>query len=150
MSIDLAFLVTDRAPLGGIDFRVLFYLAVLADEYDLVTIHPAAAARATRMNKRDAARALTRLTASGHLVRMPGHDRYAIARELLVVCASRNPQQRSFAGIRTNRIRKATRERLESIVEERASMLRQALDLPVPSFELISECSVLGTVRLER
>ena len=106
MSMALAFLVTDRAPLRNTEFYALLYLALKANDFDFVCTSVRSLARGMRMSETRARVALKSLEAKEYILktrygasRNPHAGYYAVRRETLLVQPAVDKHRKSFAGI---------------------------------------------------
>ena len=106
MSMELAFLLTDRAPLRNTEFHALLYLALKANDYDFVCTSVRSLAKGMRMSEARARIALKSLEAKEYILktrygasRNPHAGYYAVRRETLLVQPAVDKHRKSFARI---------------------------------------------------
>ena len=131
MALELAFLVIDRAPQRGDEYRVLLHLALKADDGDVVKVYSSRSlGRGTRMHENSASKALDGLLKTGYLLpRNMGirHGDYFIARELLLLIPPRERAVKKFAGQPVHLIGAKAQAGLTALLAQRRAFLIEAL-----------------------
>jgi hypothetical protein len=136
MSLDLAFLVTTRAPLRGDPYRALLYLAMSANSSDIVHASLHSVKVGCRLDTRRTQAAFFELLRLGYLVKFrmgasnnPFQRYYIVARELLMVAPVLNPKSRKFAGEPVAQLNSRARANMAAILADRAEILKDWLML---------------------
>jgi hypothetical protein len=105
MASDLAFLVLDRAPLRGMKFRVLLYMAMQASRHDICYAPHAHIAGAMRMTKRHAQECVAELIELRLVERIvERRNFFLIRRDRLWV----HPPQTFQGSVKFNQLRRET------------------------------------------
>ncbi len=137
MSMELAFLVIDRAPLRGTKYDALLYLAMKASEFDFVCTSARALALGMRMGEYRARLALKSLEAAGYILRMrygasqnPHSGYYAVRRETLMGLPKVDARVRKFGERSAAQWRRDLKEASPRVTKERDRRLEQWRLLP--------------------
>ena len=135
MSLELAYLVTSRAPLKGDDYRILLQLALSADERDVTQGSERAIAFDTRIPRSRISETLPRLIARGYLApvrnrrdRDPRGRYFTVIRERLIDEPVRNRCQKRFAGENVKKIVTRARAVLDPVIAEHVRALTDKLN----------------------
>jgi hypothetical protein len=136
MSERLAYLVIDRAPLRGVRYWALLYMAMAANERDITYASGRSVARAIRVHLQRAQEALGALCEAGYLKRLrygQAKNRnvgyYLVLRENLMALPSQDAARRAFAGKTVEQWEQILTEETVAILADRAAMLDHFLKL---------------------
>jgi hypothetical protein len=126
MSMELSFLVIERAALKGHDYRALLYLSMKANDYDFVRTSVRALAFGMRMSETRSRLALKQLEAMGYILRLrygasrnPYSGYYAIRREHLMVMPKLDCKRKHFGDRSVAQWRRELNERSPGVIAER-------------------------------
>jgi hypothetical protein len=137
MSMELSFLVIERAALKGHDYRALLYLSMKANDYDFVRTSVRALAFGMRMSETRSRLALKQLEAMGYILRLrygasrnPYSGYYAIRREHLMVMPKLDCKRKQFGDRSVAQWRRELSERSPGVIAERDRRLNRWRRLP--------------------
>lgn len=136
MSLDLAYLVIDRAPLRGVRYWTLLYVALAANERDITYASGPSVSVSVRCRRQRAQEALAMLCAEGYLKRLRyGQPKnrydgyYIVLREKLIALPSQHRVRQVFAGQDVNGRERTILDETAGLLAERAVMLERFLAL---------------------
>lgn len=136
MSEPLAYLVIDRAPLRGVRYWALLYMAMAANERDITYASGRSVSHAIRVHLQRAQEALAALCEAGYLKRLRygqpknRHDGYYIVlREKLMALPTRDGARRAFAGRTVERWEEILTDETAALLADRAAILDRFLEL---------------------
>jgi hypothetical protein len=137
MSMELAFLVIERAAVRNTQYHALLYLALKANEVDITHSSARSIAQGTRMSLQRARLALKALESDGYLSRArygaqqnPNTGYYVVHRETLLRLPRMDGYRKSFAGRPVKEWRERIASRSDGVIEERNRRLREWKSLP--------------------
>ena len=137
MSMELAFLVIERAAVRNTQYHALLYLALKANEVDITHSSARSIAQGTRMSLQRARLALKALESAGYLSRArygaqqnPNTGYYVVHRESLLWLPRMDGYRKSFAGRSVSEWRERIASRSDHVIEERNRRLREWTKLP--------------------
>jgi hypothetical protein len=137
MSMELAFLVIERAAVRNTQYHALLYLALKANEVDITHSSARSIAQGTRMSLQRARLALKALESDGYLSRArygaqqnPNTGYYVVHREALLRLPRMDGYRKSFAGRPVKEWRERIASRSHGVIEERNRRLREWKSLP--------------------
>lgn len=136
MSEQMAYLVIDRAPLRGVRYWVLLYLAMAANERDITYASGRTVANGIRVHLQRAQEALGALCEAGYVKRLrygQAKNRnvgyYLVLREKLLALPSQDAARRAFAGRTVERWEEILTAETAAVLAEQAELLDQFLQL---------------------
>ncbi|MFL6427868.1 MAG: hypothetical protein ACJ71S_06460 [Acidobacteriaceae bacterium] len=136
MSEQMAYLVIDRAPLRGVRYWALLYMAMAANERDITYASGRAVAKAIRVHLQRAQEALLALDGAGYLQRLRyGQPKnrydgyYLVRRETLLALPSQDALRRSFSGRTVEYRERILTAETAAVLAEQAVILEQFLGL---------------------
>src|SRR6185437_7414690 len=136
MSEPLAYLVIDRAPLRGVRYWALLYMAMAANERDITYASGRSVAKGIRVHLQRAQEALQELCLAGYLKRLRyGQPKnrndgyYIVLREKLMSLPTQDGARRAFAGRTVEHWEQILTEETAALLAERAAMLDRFLGL---------------------
>jgi hypothetical protein len=137
MSMELAFLVIERAAVRNTQYHALLYLALKANEVDITHSSARSIAQGTRMSLQRARLALKALESDGYLSRArygaqqnPNTGYYVVHREALLRLPRIDGYRKSFAGRSVREWRERIASRSDGVIDERNRRLREWTKLP--------------------
>jgi hypothetical protein len=136
MSEPLAYLVIDRAPLRGVRYWALLYMAMAANERDITYASGRSVAKAIRVHLQRAQEALAALCEAGYLQRLRygqpknRHDGYyLVLREKLLALPTQDAFRKAFAGKTVPQWEQILTDETAALLADRAAMLDRFLAL---------------------
>lgn len=136
MSEPLSYLVIDRAPLRGVRYWALLYMAMAANERDVTYASGRSVALGTRVHLQRAQEALAALCEDGYLKRLRyGQPKnrydgyYIVLRDRLMALPTQDGQRKAYAGHPSERWEEILTAETTALLADRAAMLDRFLSL---------------------